>query len=394
MSGRLAWLCALVLGCGSTPAQLPLVDVKRGDLVFGLEVTGLLEAVDSTDIKPPPLPNVWNFKIAMLAPEGIEVNPGDPVIAFDPSEQLRELENMKNELEAATKKLEKRRDDAQLTRRNDELKISEAEAALHKARLKADAPGELVASVEQRQIELEAQAAVLRLDSAKNTAARNQQSAADEVIRLTEKARYAQTKVQQLQKAIASMQVAAPRAGTIVYQVNQEGEKLKVGDGVWKMQDILQIVGLGNMLGNGEVDEVDMARLADKQAVVLRLDALPDVELRGTVTTIAKTVQARSPTDPSKIVKLKITIEPTKVPLRPGMRFRGRVETELVPNVVQVPADAVFVTAGGPVAYRKTAGGYEQVQLKLGRRTQTKIEVVAGLAPGDRVSRVDPEAVP
>ena len=82
----------------------------------------------------------------------------------------------------------------------------------------------------------------------------------------------------------------------------------------------------------------------------------------------------------------------TTVPLRPGMRFRGQVETEHLRGVVQVPADAVFVTPGGPVAYRKAGGDLERVRLGLGRRTPTRIEVVSGLAPGDRVSRSDPGA--
>jgi multidrug efflux pump subunit AcrA (membrane-fusion protein) len=76
------------------------------------------------------------------------------------------------------------------------------------------------------------------------------------------------------------------------------------------------------------------------------------------------------------------------------MRFRGQVETERRQDVVQVPADAVYVTPDGPVAYRKTRGGLERVRLVLGRRTPTMIEVTAGLAPGDRVSRRDPEVAP
>jgi hypothetical protein len=93
-------------------------------------------------------------------------------------------------------------------------------------------------------------------------------------------------------------------------------------------------------------------------------------------------------------VKLRIAIDATEVPLRPGMRFRGQVETERLRDVVQVPADAVFVTPDGPVAYRRgSGGGLERVRLELGRRTPTMIEVKAGLAPGDRVSRSDPGAV-
>jgi HlyD family secretion protein len=390
-SVALGALVAAAPACTRSAGELPLVEVKRDDLVVGVEVTGVLEAVDSTDIKPPHLPGVWNFKIANLAPEGHDVKLGEPIAAFDASDQVRELENMRNEAEAARKKLDKKRDDAQLSRRANELKITEAEAALKKAQLKTDAPADLVASVAQREVELDAQSAQLALDAAKHRAEQSLRSDGEEIQRLTDKLTYARQRVDELQQRVARMQLTAPRAGTIVYPANRLGEKHKVGDSVWRLDDVLQIVGLGRMRGNGQVDEVDMARLAERQGVVLRLDALPDVQLRGTVASIARSVQAKSNTDPSKVVKLRIEIAETQVPLRPGMRFRGQVETEHLTRVVQVPADAVFVTPAGPVAYRQTGGGLERVRLSLGRRTATAIEVASGLAPGDRVSRVDPE---
>jgi HlyD family secretion protein len=79
------------------------------------------------------------------------------------------------------------------------------------------------------------------------------------------------------------------------------------------------------------------------------------------------------------------------VPLRPGMRFRGEVETERIAGAVQVPAEAVFVTPEGPVVYRSTGDGLTKVKVTLGKRNATAIEVKSGVAPGDRVSRVDPE---
>ena len=49
------------------------VTVEKGDLVIGVEVTGAMKAVDSTPIKPPPIGDQWEFKIAELAPEGTDV---------------------------------------------------------------------------------------------------------------------------------------------------------------------------------------------------------------------------------------------------------------------------------------------------------------------------------
>lgn len=394
-AAALAACAGLAIGaCGGAAGEPALAEVKRDALVVGVEVTGVLAAVDSTDVKPPPLPGVWNFKIASLAAEGQEVKSGDPVVGFDASDQIRELENMQNEAAAAQTKLTQKRDEAQLTRRDEELKVAESEAALRKATLKTDAPPDLVAAVPQRELQFDEQSARLALDAAKQHAEQIRRSDAEEIQRLTDKASYARQRVAQLQHAVASMQVTAARAGTIVYPVNGQGDKHKIGDNVWRMDDLVQIVGLGHMRGNGQVDEVDIARVAEHQPVVLRLDALPDVELHGQVASIARGVQAKSRTDPSKVVKLSIAIDATRDPLRPGMRFRGQIETERVANAVVVPADAVLASPEGPVAYRRTGGGFERVRLELGRRTATMIEVKSGLAPGDRVSRGDPGVAP
>jgi hypothetical protein len=388
---RAALLVALI-ACTREHGELSLVDVKNADLVIGVEVTGELAAVDSLDVKPPALYDTWDFKIANLAPEGVEVKPGDPVVAFDPSEQMRTLESLQNDAEAAKKKLDKKRDDAALARRDEQLAIAQAEAALRKASLKTSGEKDLVATVDQKTLELEEQIAKLALEQAKNKADRAQKSDAAEVQSLSDHYKYLVDRVNELQGNIGKMDVKSPRAGTIVYPTNWRGEKKKVGDSAWRMEAVLQIVGLGKMVGNGEIDEIDVARVAVDQPVSIKLDALPDVTLKGAVGEIAKSVAPKSQADPSNVVKLKVKVDaPPNVPLRPGMRFRGEVETERLAAVVQVPAEAVFVTPDGPVAYKASGGGVTKVKLVLGKRNASAIEVKSGLAPGDRVSRIDPE---
>jgi multidrug efflux pump subunit AcrA (membrane-fusion protein) len=385
-------LLVLLAACTHGSGDLQLVEVRKDDLVLGVDVVGELEAVDSMDIKPPALGHVWDYKIAMLAPEGQDVKQGDPVIGFDPSEQIHELENMQNEAEAAEKKLEKKRDDAALARRDDGLKVSQAEADLKKAKLKADAPADLSSAIALKELQLDAQNAELGLEAARHHAEQAKRSDEAELKQLAEKAEYAKHRADELKETVGKMRVTAPRAGTIVYPMGWRGDKHKVGDSVSRMEAVMQIVGLGQMVARGRVDEVDMARVADKQPVSVRLDAQPDVVLRGHVKEIAHSMHARSETDPSKVVHLTIDLDPTKVTLRPGMRFRGQVETDKLPGVVQVPAEAVFVHAEGPVAYRESGGALEKVNLVLGRRSSTAIEVKSGLAAGDKVSRVDPES--
>ncbi len=387
---RRVLVLALIAACTKAPDAKSLADVKQEDLVIGVVVEGELNAVDSTDIKPPSV-DIWDFKIAMLAPEGVDVKQGDPIAGFDTAEQMRQLEQMQNDTNAAQKQLEKKTNDARLARRTEELTIAEAEATLRKATLKTAAPDELTASVDRKQLLLDEQGAKIALEQTRTKAGRQKRSDEAEIAGLVEKREYAAHRAELLASQLPKMVVKAPRAGTIVYPSRGGGEKKKVGDPAWRLESILQVVGLGKMVGAGRIDEVDIAKVAIKQPVSLRLDALPDVQLHGTVESIAKSVQTKSQTDPSKVISVKVALDTTTAPLRPGMRFRGLVETTRLANVVQVPTDAVFVTADGPVAYRMTDGHLDKVKIVLGQRTGSAIEIKSGLAAGDHVSRVDPD---
>jgi HlyD family secretion protein len=205
-------------------------------------------------------------------------------------------------------------------------------------------------------------------------------------------------RVREARAAIAAMTVAAPRDGTVVY-VSSRGaggnEKKKVGDSCWRGDKVLEIPDLRSMRAEGEVDEADAGRVAPGQRVSLRLDAHPDVVFTGVVSSIRGSVQEKSRWNPVKVVELGIDLDRTDPQrMSPGMRFLGAVEIERARRVLTVPAQAVLNRPGGPVVLRRRPGKTEEVQVRprLGRRNERLIEVVSGLAEGDRVALRDPEA--
>jgi multidrug efflux pump subunit AcrA (membrane-fusion protein) len=72
--------------------------------------------------------------------------------------------------------------------------------------------------------------------------------------------------------------------------------------------------------------------------------------------------------------------------MRPGMRFRGNIEAERIPELLLMPMDAVSLTDGAPVARVQTATGAHVARLTLGRRTQSQVEILSGVSEGDRVA--------
>jgi len=131
------------------------VRVTRGDLVAGVDVTGTLAALDSGSFGPPQINDVWDFKIAMMAPEGSDAKKGQPVLGFDTTELQKRLEEKSAEEDQARKEIEKQKADLALKREDEKLNLAQAEAGVRKDDLKLDAPPDLVSVKERKQVELD-----------------------------------------------------------------------------------------------------------------------------------------------------------------------------------------------------------------------------------------------
>ncbi|MEM9454063.1 MAG: HlyD family efflux transporter periplasmic adaptor subunit [Myxococcota bacterium] len=380
-------LGTILLGaaCGSHARNVDWLEVERGTLVIDVDVSGTLEAVDSASITPPGLPGVWNYKIAMMAPEGNEVEQGATILAFDTSDLDRRLEEKTASRDSAAKQLEMKKASAKVAEQDNRLALAEARAEHHKAELKAEAPADITSVVELEKARLDLELAVKKVAYLEGKGVSIRQSNQAEISRWRSQRDRAEERVAEISTAIGQMQIKSPRAGTVIYESNWEGEKKKVGDNAWRAETIMRVASLAEMEAAGEIDEVDAARVSVGQPVSLRLDSQADVELQGTIREISRTVQRQSPDNPLKVVRLKISLEDGGARLRPGMRFRGNVETDRLKDTLRVPLEAIVATADGPVAYRRTAEGSEPVLVTLGRRNAEQVEVTAGLQEGDEV---------
>jgi multidrug efflux pump subunit AcrA (membrane-fusion protein) len=387
--------CALVAlhAGGRSVRDVEWTEVRRADLVVGVSVAGTLVAPESSRLGPPAIPDTWEFKIAELAEDGTEVRRGDPVVRFDTSALVRTLEEKRSESAAARKTIEQREADAALRRGRDELDLAEADARARKARLVAQRPDELEAARESEKARIDSEDAQrqVRFVREKADAAQRGDAVALEALRARHEA--AERRVREIQETIDRMTVRAPTDGTVSLIDNWRDEKKKVGDTVWREEKIVEIPNLRSMRAAGDVDEADAGRVEEGLRVTLRLDAHPEIEYTGRVASVWGAVQRRSWRDPVKVVRVDVALDATDMlRMRPGMRFRGTIERERYRSRLVVPIEAVFQTADGPLAFRKTALGHEAVRLEVGRTSDTLVEVLEGLREGDRIARRNFEA--
>lgn len=366
--------------------------VTRGDLVFEVDVTGTLSATKSAFVGPPSASEERDFKISRMVTEGTTVKKGDKVIWFDVGDLDRELLERRAERDSAAREIERKRNEIEVARRDGELRVTEAKAAAEKARLRADLPEKYTAAVEVKLARIDLTAATAELKMAEQRLLHITALGRSEIAYLRDRHARFSGRVSRIEATIESMAVASPLDGVVVYRTNWRGEKKKVGDPCWVGEPCMSITDVRDIRASGEVDEVESANVAIGQKVRLRLEALPELEWVGQVTSLRPNVYRQSPRNPLKVIGVELTldaIDPTR--MRPGMLFRGRLETARLADRTRLPVNAVFARAEGPVVFRKTATGFSKVKVDLGARTRTEVEVKAGLAPNDRVMLQDPE---
>ncbi len=362
------------------------VRVRRGDLVLTVEATGTLEAIESADLGPPAIADVWDFKVAFLAAEGSEVQAGQPVIGFDASQLERSLEEERGRAESARRELEKRTADLELERLDLELRLAEAGARQRKAQLKSEVPAAMVASRELAKSRAELALAGREVAHLQDQLAAVEERARAERALLAHRHELASEKVVSLERSIAAMRVVAPRAGTVIYVTNWRGEKKKVGDPAWRQEKIVSIPDLTHLRAIAEVPEVDAGRVGVGQPVAIRLDAHAERLYRGRVAKIGTAVQRQSPLNPARIVRAQIALDETDPErMRPGMRFRAEIEHDRARGALIAPLAALDLTGGRPEVRRRTLLGVERIEPRLGRQSATEVEVLAGVDEGDRL---------
>jgi multidrug efflux pump subunit AcrA (membrane-fusion protein) len=381
----LGTIAALSVDRPATPSTW--VAVERRALDRTVSLSGRLRAVNVTQYGPPVVPRVWNFKISFIAPEGIEVAAGEPVIAFDTTELEERLRRNQSELDTANENLKKRLQDLGVLLREEELAASEAQARVRTSTLTSELPAEVMARRALEKAEIERQLAEREVDYRESRIAHLDGRSRAEIAALEAQRSRAANEVTEIEQSIESMTVRAERTGVVMYRAGFQGEKKRLGDIAWRGEHVVEIPELGAMVADAWVLEADAGLLEPGLEAQLVLEAEPRESLRATITSLQRTIDRRSDQDPRKVVRLDLTVSASGSNLaRPGMRVQGSIVVERRPPVLAVPVAAIRRGEHGPiVTTRRWLRGGQPRPVELGRRQGTWVEVISGLEEGERV---------
>ncbi|RVT50403.1 efflux RND transporter periplasmic adaptor subunit [Rubrivivax albus] len=180
------------------------------------------------------------------------------------------------------------------------------------------------------------------------------------------------------QAQLARLRVLAPFDGQAgIRQVN-------VGDYVKDGADIVTLVDASQVWVDYRLPERYAARVRPGQTVDVALDALPDRRFAGRV----EAVEARVEAD-GRALLVRARLDNRDGLLTPGMFARTRTEFGVREQALVVPEEALVPEGGKQYILRvvDTDQGpmAERLEAQLGMRVPGKVEVLQGLAAGDRV---------
>jgi RND family efflux transporter MFP subunit len=351
---------------------IPTALVSKGRFVIPLVANGSVDAKRAFTITAP---RMRGLQITWLAPEGSMVSQGDTVIRFDATQQLSDLAEHESSLKIAQQTLERAKKEYDIQEKQLNLDLKRAQRNYDEK--KHEAPK----LAEEARIELEL--------AELNIKAKLEQYQAD-VSKSELEVQRAKDKVEMARKEYEQTIVKAPLPGMIVYLEIWKGssmDKVQEGDSPWPGQGLIKIPDLSDMVVDATVSEVDASKVDSGQAVIVTLDAHPEKEYRGTVT--SKSTLARRKESGSKInvFDVVVAINNHDENVKPGMSASCKIIIDEIPDVVYAPLESVFEKDGEVVVFLESK---KKVPVEVGRRNDMSIEIVSGLEGGEKVCLVDP----
>jgi RND family efflux transporter MFP subunit len=367
-----------------------------------VDLRGEIKAVRSVFLVAPS--NAGDIQIVKLAKNGSAIHKGDAVIQFDITTLETTLAQRRSDLKQADAQVEDTRAKAKLTEEQDQTDLLTAKYAADKAKLEAS-KAEILSEIDGQEKKLLLADAEQKLKQTEEKLAADRQGARADLTSIQQKSAKAQRDVQQYEDRIAHMVLRAPVDGTFNLMPNyraggvfgDSAPEFREGDRAFAGAEIAELPDMSSLTLNARVDETDRGRLQSGQTVTAHVDAVPDTEPAGKVTSISPLAKPDySSWPPTKNFDLTVQLDHPDPRLRPGMSATARIAVQRIPNVILVPTEAVFARNGRAVVYVVQGGArsdkFVETVVTIGHRGSGQAEVLSGLKTGQRVALKDPAA--
>jgi cobalt-zinc-cadmium efflux system membrane fusion protein len=153
-----------------------------------------------------------------------------------------------------------------------------------------------------------------------------------------------------------------------------------VGASVGTDANVFKIMDLSRVWIDANVFEKDLQQVRPGQEVKLTVPAFPGSTFLG------KVILINSVVDPdTRTVKVRTEVANPDGRLKPDMFANVQIVTALNRTAISIPQSAVLNDEGKTVVFVADGNGYKKRQVQAGIQNNDRVEVIDGLAAGDKV---------
>jgi HlyD family secretion protein len=363
--------------------------VERGALKNEILATGIVDAVRKTPISvPQDLTTV--MRVSWLRAAG-PVSKGDVVLSFDPADMEKDALDSRSDRASATSKLDKARTEGSSKVQGLDLDFTVTTDELTRARDIAPEDTRIFSRNQIIEGQLDRGVLEQRLTTTteKKDATRKLTDVDMELAAIER--RKAELKLTRAEKGLSAMRVTAPHDGILVFPMNWRGEVLNIGDTAWPGQTVAEIPDLSQLQARVFVLEGDAFGLAQGNGARIEVDGQPGLSYEAKVKRVDTLAKPRERGSPVKYFETWLDLPPEAFRnVKPGQRVRATILLAELKDALWVPRGALFQKEGRRYVLKADGSSLKETDVTVGAATLGRIQVLTGLAAGDRVALSDP----
>jgi len=391
--GLVFLLAVILFACKDKNAnQIPVSKAVKGIFYIDLYEEGELEAVNAVNIVSPTISYRFgtNLKITFIVKDGTEVNAGDTVIMFDPTEVNKAIVDAQSKLEISDAELVKMiaQQESDLEELRSDFEVTRIGYEISKIRLEQ---AEYESENKKKEIQLNLEKAEIALKRAEeqidNRIKINTEEIKQKKLTITQD----RARIDEAYDALQRLTVVTTSPGIAVLSRNwSSGNKFQVGDQTWIGQPLISLPDLTLLKANVRINEVDIAKIAKGLNVEIKPDAFSESKFTGIVYEVANLAVNKQGSTKIKVFPVSIYLNETDKNLLPGLTVSCRIIIDKLEDVLYVPIDAIYTEAGINFVYKRAGTGFKKVEVETGRSNSDYTIIVNGLDEGDEVALTDP----
>ncbi len=385
-------LCLGLFACREKVVQeVQTTLVKRGTFTEELTEEGTVRSVNSISIASPNISYRYGtLKITSMISDGKEVDKGDTVIVFDPSEIKKAIITAQQQLEIANAEFEKLKatqqseiddleSDLEITRISQEISKINFDQAVYES------------DVTKKEINLKLETANIALARAEEQIENKKKIQKEDIYQKTLNIRQLTATLEDANRSVKSLFVISPSPGIAILKDNwMTNKKWQVGDQPWSGTTLIELPDLNEMMAEVKINEVDITKVSMGLKVEIKPDAYSDTTFSGKVIAVANLAQNKDSKSKIKIFPVQIKIDGKSKNLLPGLTVSCKIKINEVTDVLYIPIEAIFKDQGNEFVYVKSTPGFKRKDIKIGSVNTDFAIVTDGLAENEELALNDP----